>query len=379
MRTNQSRFLLRGTLILLSCLLIVGCGKRPLSQESLLDSPQTHVEQALRLLDRQDLSGAGRELDRALALDPDYYRAHAVQALLLMEQGLGEEALEQADRAVKLADNRWESWTIKARVLAEFQPKDWRKQADKALEEAGELGGPRDQLAYWKGEVDLADLNLQAAVANYAQAVAGRGEWAARADSRMEMVNQVLRARPGTKVSSKVALEPELDRADMAVLLVEELKLPAIMDKARAPKRRTFEEPGSTSGIVAQQASDVEGHWAQSWINDVVRAGGMSLGAEKRFHPEELLSRSEFSMIMVDILVAATGDKSLATKHFGEQSMFPDLPSSHPAYNAAALCASRGLLQADMESGNFEPEGSISGAEALLGIRKFQNILRQEF
>jgi hypothetical protein len=39
----------------------------------------------------------------------------------------------------------------------------------------------------------------------------------------------------------------------------------------------------------------------------------------------------------------------------------------------------RGIMTADKMSGAFKPEGSMSGADALLAIRDFQNALRMEF
>ena len=80
------------------------------------------------------------------------------------------------------------------------------------------------------------------------------------------------------------------------------------------------------------------------------------------------------------VLVVATRDESLETKYFGEpQSRFSDVPSSHFAYNAMALCAERGIMQADMMTGRFMPAGPVTGADALLIIRGLQSSLRMTF
>jgi hypothetical protein len=39
----------------------------------------------------------------------------------------------------------------------------------------------------------------------------------------------------------------------------------------------------------------------------------------------------------------------------------------------------RAIMSADKMSGAFKPDGSMSGADALLAIRDFQNALRLEF
>ena len=55
------------------------------------------------------------------------------------------------------------------------------------------------------------------------------------------------------------------------------------------------------------------------------------------------------------------------------------VPSSHPAYNAMALCSERGIMQSDVMTGKFNPSGYIDGADALLIIRILQNSLRMTF
>ncbi|MEE9465025.1 MAG: S-layer homology domain-containing protein, partial [Candidatus Neomarinimicrobiota bacterium] len=60
-------------------------------------------------------------------------------------------------------------------------------------------------------------------------------------------------------------------------------------------------------------------------------------------------------------------------------SRFSDVPSSHFAYSAMALCAERGIMKADLMTGRFNPTGQVGGADALLIIREVQNSLRITF
>ena len=380
MKNNSWRRLGAGLMTLLLAG-ILGCAKAPLKQESLLDTPQTHVDQGMRLLDRGERDAASAEFDRALALDPRFFLATAAKALVLAETPeAGKAALKMAAEAVDMADNRWQAWMIQARVLTKVQPEDWYEKAQKSLEKAGEKGAPAEQVSFWRGKSAMANLDFQKAVAEFSQVVNKRGDWSGAADAQMELCNKILRARPGTRVSSKIALQEQIDRADMAVLLVEELKLPEVLAKRAKVEKPAFSEPGKpTSEPERLSPPDIQQHWAKSWIEDVLRVGGMGTGPGGGFMPEEMLSRGEFAMIVVDILVASSGDQKLASEHFGETSIFPDMNSSHPSYNAAAVCASRGILQADLQNGRFVPEGPVGGADALLSLRQFQNILRQNF
>jgi tetratricopeptide (TPR) repeat protein len=381
MKTLSWRRLGAGLLGALMVAGVLGCAKAPLKQESLLDTPQTHVDQGLRLLDRGEREAANAEFDRALALEPNFFLAKAAKALALADSPeQGKAALKLAADAVDTADNRWQGWMIQARVLAKVQPEDWLEKAQKSLDKAAALGAPAEQVSFWRGKAAMANLDFTAAVAQFAQVVAKRGDWSGPADAQMELCNKIIRAKPGTRVSSKIALEERIDRADMAVLLVEELKLPEIMAKRAKVEKPTFSEPGKTTTEPARTSpADIQQHWAKSWIEDVLKAGGMGTGPGGAFMPEERLSRGEFAMTVVDILVAASGDEKLASEHFGETSIFPDMNSSNPAYNAAAVCASRGILSAELQNGRFVPEGPVSGADALLALRQFQNILRQNF
>ena len=126
-------------------------------------------------------------------------------------------------------------------------------------------------------------------------------------------------------------------------------------------------------------ATDINDHWAKNWIKDIVRAKGMDVYPDHTFRPDEKITRSNYAMMIQNILIMATGDEDLATKYIGTQSRFPDVNSSHFAYNAVCLSVDRGIMQAGKMTGAFEMNKTVSGADALLIIRDFQNALRMTF
>ena len=106
----------------------------------------------------------------------------------------------------------------------------------------------------------------------------------------------------------------------------------------------------------------------------------MNVEPDGNFYPDDSINRATYAMAVQRLLVVATRDEGLETKYFGEpQSRFSDVPSSHFAYNAMALCAERGIMQADMMTGRFMPTGPVTGADALLIIRGLQSSLRMTF
>jgi len=130
-----------------------------------------------------------------------------------------------------------------------------------------------------------------------------------------------------------------------------------------------------------EAATDIKGHWAESWVQDIidVHVGGLEPYPDHTFKPDEAISRANYAKVMESIMIMVTGDQNLATKYIGEASRFPDVRSSHYAYNAIALMVDRGIMKANKMTGEFKLNDHISGADALLTIRDFQNELRITF
>ncbi len=373
----------RRILLLLALAWLAGCSQKAISPESNLDTPGLHVEQAMRMLDRGDLGSAEAAIDRALALDPRYVEAFCARAVLRLEQGRLQEAEELSKEALDLADDRWLAWQTRARVRTALQEKDWYEDAlkdfERALDRAGDNQNAREQILYYRGLTKVERYRFNEAVEDFSKVAGSRGDFGGKADAAMDKVQKILRARPGSEASSRVALQDEIDRGELAVLLVSELKLPDLLSKAAATPGG-FQAPGTegpVQGVV--EPADIQKHWARSWINELISSGGMQLFPGGQFLPDEQVSRAEYAQILTRVLADINRDEGLMTRFFGEESKFSDLKSSHPAYNAAAVVSTRGIMSADPVSGAFRPAGSISGAEALLVIRQLQNELRRSY
>ena len=210
--------------------------------------------------------------------------------------------------------------------------------------------------------------------------------YAEKSDKQWEIVQMIERAKPGTKVGAKVALMEKVGRAEIAVLFIEELKINMILDKK---EKKTYEtgyvapkDPMKYEAdklVKAESYSDAKDHWAASWIKDVMDKGIMEAMPDHTFQPDHKVTRAEYAQMLLRVLVLISNDESLYTKHFGEESsMFPDIRTDHFAYNALALCATRGILKAEM-NGEIGYNKTVSGAEALLIIRQFQHALTMTF
>jgi tetratricopeptide (TPR) repeat protein len=366
---------------------IMGCGPKAIKEASVLDTPDNHYNQGMREIDRGNLDNAVGEFQRALALNPNYAEGFAGMALVWAHKGDYNKAYENIDKALGKNDKSLDSRVIKGRIIAmERKGDEWIEKAVKEFDKASVINPSSPKPIFYKGEALKSAYNFLEAANAYSRVIAMKGDYAADADKAWGIVQKIQRAAPGTKVGAKIALIDEIDRADVAVLFMEELKLLDVINKKRTKTYDTgFKAPDDPTKMQTSQVvqmadvTDVDKHWAKNWINDIVKARGMEVFPDHTFRPDEKISRADYAMMMQNVLIMATGDENLATKYVGTDSRFPDVNASHYAYNAICLMVDRGIMQADKMSGAFDINAHVSGADALLIIRDFQNALRMTF
>jgi tetratricopeptide (TPR) repeat protein len=379
-----------GRIILLGVvmgLIFNGCGPKPIDQESLLDTPENHFNQGLREMKQGQLDAAMEEFDRAIALDPDYAGGYVGKGLVMAEQDNFEDALDWVDKGLDKDGQFVDGYIAKGRILTKQRKKeDWIKDAVKQFNKALEIDPESEKALFYMGMAYKDAYEFGPAATTFSRVIEMKGDFAGQANAEWEVVQKIQRAAPGTKIGAKIALIPEIDRADLAVLFIEEMKLLEVLKKKqpkvydtrfRPPEDPTQMETSKTVKMAA--VTDVDNHWAKNYILDVVKAGAIDPFPDHTFHPDELITRANYAMFIQNILVAVTGDEKLATKYIGTQSRFPDVNPTHYSYNAICLAVDRGIMKADTMDGSFGISKSVSGADALLIIRDFQNALRMTF
>ncbi len=369
--------------------LLVGCGPKPLPPQSPLDTAPLHYRRGLALLEERQLEAAEREFGRARALDPHFVGVSVGEALLAAARGDFDAARRQVDVALQ-RDNRYApAWiaagrvTMAAAAAREQDPEQWLGEATRAFRRAGELAPDDPEVPYRLGRAYEQALDLKQAEAALARAVeANRSPWTEQAMARLERLQQAERATPGTRVGLRLALKDTLTRAELTVLLVEELKLVQLVAQRRggaAPG--AFSAPGAAApGASPVVATDLGSCWAAPWVRAALACGvtGLETYPDSTFRPEQPLTRADAAQALQGLLLLLTPDASLATRYQGEASRFTDLRADSYAYNAAALVTERGLMAADQQ-GRFRPQGPVAGAEVLLAVRLLQNAFRMEF
>ena len=175
----------------------------------------------------------------------------------------------------------------------------------------------------------------------------------------------------------RVAKLDPITRADLCALLIDELKLEDLVDKRRAKQYDTgFKSATKTAETIEKSVPrDIVGHWAEGWIQRVLnlQIAGLKLQADGNFHPADAVTRKDLAQVLQEALVLVTGETGLRSRYVGVESRFPDVRDDVYYYNAAALVVDRGLMQTDGLAGEFRPGEEVSGADAVLGIKRLQS------
>ncbi len=374
-------------LVILLGLLAAGCGPKPIARESILDTPDNHYRMGNRHLQTGSLDEALKEFERARALDPDYPGAYVGIGMVALEKKDYKLAMDWINKGLGKDDKFVDGHIAKGVVyMKQKKDDDWLKKAVKCFDDALKIKPDSEKALFFKGVAYKNAYQFGEAAIEFRKVIELKGDFSQQANDEWELMQKIQRAAPGTRVGMEIALIPKIDRADLAVLFIEELKLPELLDKkVKKTYDTSFRPPEDPTAMPQAQAAqsgeptDIKGHWAESWINSILESGVMEQYPDHTFHPDELITRAGYAMFIQNVLIAVTGDESLASKYFGTDSPFPDVNSNHYAFNAISLCVSRGIMKADTMDGAFHMQDPVSGADALLIIRELQNALRMTF
>jgi hypothetical protein len=381
----------------LALALVVGCAKTR-KPGGHMDTPETHYKQGMKYWDADQYGKAEEEFKLALSLDNKFAPAYSGLALTTAKKAQNaadtkaenegfKEAHKLADKAKDLNGDIPEVYISKALVITmekegKEPPKKWLKDVEKEYEKAIKVDPDNAEAYFRRGYCYKKAYEFSKAAADFRKVLDLGKSFTGQANKEWELVQKIERAAPGTDVGKKIALVEKISRADIAALFVSEMNIDQLVKKKRPKVYDTeFKAPDDTrefkadSVVSAAPITDIDGHWAKNFITDIVDLDirGLEPYPDHTFHPQNLVNRGEYAVMVEDIIIAILGDETLATKHIGSESRFPDVNPSHPAYNAICNAVDKNVMDAEM-NGEFRPGDSVSGPDALLVIRNLKEL-----
>ena len=367
--------------------MMTSCAKPPRKPEAALDTPEHHVFSGNKLLDKGDYAGAQREFDLAIQLDKKYSPAYVGLGLVFGFQNNFEKAFENMKKAKGLAekpDDKVTAYVGMIRLYSMERKEKWLDKAEDEFDDAIKVDKKSSAAYFYMGKAYKFAFNFDKAGEMFRKVLDLNDKYLIEADNEWKVVQKIQRAAPGSLIGKKIALIEEIGRADVAALFVQELLLEKLYEK-RTPKRFDTGYQAPTKKfeadriVKAEPATDIQNHVLRTDVEAILRVGvrGLEPSPDHKFLPNEKVTRAAYALMIEDILIKVSGDEKLATKFIGSKSPFPDLRNDLPYFNAVMVMTSRGIMEGkDLTTGEFAPMGTVSGADALLVIRKLKDELR---
>jgi len=168
----------------------------------------------------------------------------------------------------------------------------------------------------------------------------------------------------------KLPLIPQISRADLCYILHHDLDIHELFQK------NTYYDFKPQP----QKAMDIKSHSLKQEIEAVliIKLLGLSLFPNNSFEPEMPLTRADFAQIIFEIINRINPQ---ALNSFHPEKYSGGIADVHPSqhfFRAILYCTSQ-FIMFPLETGEFDPYGPISGADALMSIRTLKQLFVQQF
>lgn len=214
----------------------------------------------------------------------------------------------------------------------------------------------------------------------YEKAWEKQGTYNEKATQRKSLVSNIIKVAPFSEQGANIALDNSIDRADLCALLVDELQIKSLLKRFRREVFETlYNENFSLIKRRGNIPSDVTDHQSKKWIYDIIplHISGIEVFPNGFFYPDKLITRVQLAVVMQEIMVLVTDNPGLSTAYSGTESQFPDVRTDYYAFNAITLCVEKGIMDANPQTGVFNSDKTVSGAEAILVIRSLERIVEK--
>ncbi|MBI5827281.1 MAG: S-layer homology domain-containing protein [Deltaproteobacteria bacterium] len=383
-------------------LMFYGCAKPAPKCVAPEDNPQHHYLRGMELFEKNKIADAAAKFDRALYCEEGYSPAHSGLAMVEAVKAVGEknegyrkvdydrafERLKSAYKSAQTPEDEFAYRVASMRVHTVLKPKKWLSDVESDYSKAMKLKTDDRKLIYYDGKeaatyfMGIAYLDgreFQKARDSFGAVLGARreGKWSEPADRGWKKTDKIVRAIGGITlgdVGKEIAVKDSVMRGDMAALLVDEVKIEKLF-AGRIPVKSAVDKmkPEFTPADVLNSQFKEEALAMMKWGVRGLEPSYDNTTKAYLFRPDAPVSRKEFALVLEDVLIKLTGDEAMASAFLGHgKSPFPDVQPTSAWYNAIMNVTTRNLMETEL-SGEFRPDDTVDGAEALLAIR----VLRQ--
>jgi hypothetical protein len=170
-------------------------------------------------------------------------------------------------------------------------------------------------------------------------------------------------------VGKAIAPKDSVSRADLAALIIDELKIDKVMAGRIPVASQSAKKAEFTPADMASHPFKEEVLTLMKWNVRGMEPKYDETSRAYLFKPADPVSRGEMAFILEDVLIKLTGNEKLGTAYLGQDnSPFPDVKATSAVYNAVMNMTTRSIMESEL-SGEFRVTAPVDGAEALLAIR----------
>lgn len=400
---TSRRMTMKKQLLLLLCSIpllfaaLAGCSTPQVRNTSAEDNPEHHYLVGMNALDNGKFAIAKEKFERAVYLNERYAKGYAGLAIASAEKAKRQEdagfrqveiknvfaALDKADKYADTPAEEFCNCVAQIRVQTLLKEDGWLDEAQQSFTvgnrlKINQLDLPYYQgteaLSYFMGVAYLEGLEFQKARDAFAAVLNSSrdGKWNQKADAGWKKTDRIVRAMAGITVGNigkQIATQDSVSRADLAALLVDEVKLDTLF-AGRIPVNSDAKRVAEFTPVdVLYSPFKDEVLTTMKWKVRGLEPKFDEATRSYLFYPAENVSRGEMAFILEDVLIKMVGDEKLASAYFGQdKSPFPDVRNTSPLFNAVMNMTTRGIMEGEL-SGEFRPNDPVDGADALLAVR----------
>ncbi len=390
-------------LLALPAMLISACANQVARCTSPEDNPQHHYIMGMEALEKKILDNAQEKFERMLYCEDDSSRAYGGLSIVsagkvkqqadagykAVDSGRAFDYLKKSEKYAGKDEEKFDYALAAIRTESTIKSKDWLDKVTDAYKEGSKLNPDerlllyydgKEALSYFTGLAYLEALEFTKARDSFSAVLNAKreGKWHEKADKGWKKTDRIVRAMAGVTVGDvgkKIAIKDSITRADLAALLIDEMKLEKLF-AGRIPSASQVDAmkaeftPADIMNSQFKQEIMIIMKWKVRGLEPKYDQTTMA----NLFKPGDSVSRGEMAFILEDILIKLTADDKIATAYFGqERSPFPDVRPTSPLFNAVMNMTTRGIMEGEL-SGEFRINDPVEGPEALLAIR----MLRQK-